>query len=101
MGVFDTIIFEKAYEFCGIAGGQEFQTKSLDPSGSRFIITDAGKLIVKSNGAVFDFHGDMVIYGDMPDNSFKYFVVRFTHGTLEWVRPSDEGQLARSWYIGA
>jgi hypothetical protein len=35
-----------------------------------------------------EFHGDIRLISD--DREHRQFVARFTHGTLEWIRPIEE-----------
>jgi hypothetical protein len=84
--------------------GRWFQTKSLYRVLGRFTITREGRLIFHSlraeirpeKGTVpfltlvptgdidLDFHGDIKLTTE--EGEIEDYVVRFTHGTLEWVR---------------
>jgi hypothetical protein len=88
--------------------GRKFQTKSLYRVMGRFTITREGRLTFHSfrrehpmepgRGPLpvpgmagdidLDFHGDIKLTPD--DEELQEFVVRFTRGTLEWVRPFDD-----------
>jgi hypothetical protein len=84
-----------------------YQTKSLYRIMGRFTITKDGRLIHHSCRYVQDpkapdglfkmlpvdkedidmeFHGDIYLSGIREEELGEY-VVRFTHGTLEWIRP--------------
>ena len=106
MGLFDDVHLE--YETPELPGiPRDFQTKSLDPSMDHYTITKAGRLVRNPAGKFrweiegepeepakpeepvdIDFHGDMCIYAS--DGEFKEYVVRFTHGTVEWIKPIGE-----------
>ncbi len=113
MGMFDDVHLE--YEAPDLPGiPRDFQTKSLDPSMTEYIISKEGRLLRKPWGkfrSPFDpkpevpeepepleppldmeFHGDIRIYASdgKPGGDFKEYIVRFTHGTLEWIRPIAE-----------
>jgi hypothetical protein len=87
---------------------RSFQTKSLGSCLDRFTITKEGRLILHSDrhestgkrGLPFmksiptgdvdtEFHGDMELVARVEDRLVEY-VARFTHGTLEWIRPLSE-----------
>ena len=91
---------------CGIAAGHPpagrlFQTKSFDRCLDRYIVTAQGRLCRVGNGwqddgpfdgrhgqqdgIDVDFHGDMRLTS--MDGKQEQYVARFTHGTLEWIRP--------------
>jgi hypothetical protein len=36
-----------------------------------------------------NYHGDIEICGTSSDGKLAWYAVRFTHGTLEWIRPFD------------
>jgi hypothetical protein len=111
MGFYDTVRFEGADATHGIQPGDEFQTKNLFSISERFTITADGKLMrhhvryesssgnvhpltgtplpllkaVPTGDSLFDFHGDMLLYGASKD-----LVARFTHGQLEWLKSADD-----------
>jgi hypothetical protein len=81
-----------------------FQTKSLHCLMDLFTITAAGRLIyhqrryfpasdthprMPEHVADIDmhYHGDIEIYAIANDNTLARYAVRFTRGTLEWIRP--------------
>jgi hypothetical protein len=94
-----------------------FQTKSLWCSLDRFIITAAGRLIFHKRRyflasdnnphppehvADIDmgYHGDLAIHGNAADEQFVEYAVRFTHGTVEWIRPFDGlTEIHRIWLM--
>ncbi len=86
---------------------RHFQTKSLYRIMDRFTITKNGRLIHHSARYLQDanppgghlrmipvekkdidmyFHGDILLSGERDAELLEY-VVRFTHGQLEWIRP--------------
>jgi hypothetical protein len=97
--MFDTVVFDMdvpGYSF----RGHEFQTKSLERCLDRYTVTAAGRLCLtgsdlmdeepgtpndKSEGVDIDFHGDIRLV--TLESGYQEYVARFTHGTLEWVRP--------------
>jgi hypothetical protein len=100
MGLFDEIWFEGPLP--GIQSNcRRFQTKSLHCCLDRYNVTEEGRLYLtrnvrlgdgstdialdKSKRIDIDFHGDIRLMSD--EGPIEEYVVRFTHGTLEWVRP--------------
>jgi hypothetical protein len=100
MGLFDEVWFEE--QVSGIQSPcRRFQTKSLHCCLVHYIITKEGRLHLKSNmlaedmssagmqenseGKDTEFHGDIRLVAD--EGPFEEYIARFTHGTLEWVRP--------------
>ncbi len=84
-----------------------FQTKSLWCCLDLFTITAAGRLIfhkrryslasateppapVHVADIDMEYHGDIEIYGSTRDQEFVRYAVRFTHGTVEWIRPYEQ-----------
>lgn len=92
MGVFDTIRIDFEIPEVGIQPGDEFQTKSLWNVLARMAISSSGRL-TEMEGSVgcreLDFHGNILLYR-LKDVSPLYVVARFTHGHLEWIRPSSQ-----------
>jgi hypothetical protein len=81
----------------------EFQTKSLACTLDRYVITSSGRLMQgrwRDGGFVPDhawpFHGDIRIFGSLPGGRDVEYVVRFTHGRVEWVHPTDQVAVADS-----
>jgi hypothetical protein len=85
----------------------EFQTKDLGESLGRYTITKAGRLVRHRQGVDLitgeasagqsvdsrpgvdvGYHGDIRIQAMLPGNGTLEYVFRFTHGTVEWIRPS-------------
>jgi hypothetical protein len=81
-----------------------FQTKSLQCLMDLFTITAAGRLIYHRRRYVLasearmpehvadidmNYHGDIEMCGTSSDGKLAWYAVRFTHGTLEWIRPFD------------
>jgi hypothetical protein len=110
MGMYDDVICE-----CDLPHAvnshldREFQTKSLCRMLDRFTITKEGRLIHHSFRYVevktpedpllpfrmvpvdpkdidMEFHGDIRLNGEK-DGKARDYIVRFTHGTVEWIRP--------------
>ena len=107
MGMFDTVVFEGDLPEGMKPSDGGFETKSLFRMMDRFTVTKDGRLIHHALRYVKDascpdgfnmqaplvaldidmeFHGDIVLTGFL-GNSYSEHVLRFTHGTLEWVRP--------------
>ena len=112
MGLFDDVYCEADLPPGHPESERSFQTKSLGNCLDRFTITKEGRLILHSvryessgeqseglrslrmtaipTGDVdTEFHGDMELYTSVGDRFVEY-VARFTHGTLEWIRPLSE-----------
>jgi len=87
----------------------EFQTKDLGEALGRYTITKTGRLVRHQHGVDLNtekvgagqsvdsrpgedvgYHGDIPIQAMLPGSGIVQFVVRFTHGTVEWIRPSLE-----------
>jgi hypothetical protein len=104
--------------------GSWFQTKSLNCGMDKFTITAQGRLIfhkrrfeadgeraIAVGGVVIpqlkvahvedidmDYHGDVRIVGSTPDEALAEYVVRFTHGVVEWIRPYETlSETHQSW----
>jgi hypothetical protein len=104
--MYDVVIFER--EVSGIPTlGRRFQTQSFESCMDIYAVTETGRLCLIGNdfrdrgepagpGAReevdIDFHGDIRLMAKGPDTagSFDKYVARFTHGTLEWMRPEAE-----------
>jgi len=110
MGMFDDVYCEADLPPGHPESERSFQTKSLCNCLDRFTITKAGRLILhrvryESAGerrlglpwmksipvgdVDTEFHGDIQLLGGAGDCLVEY-VARFTHGTLEWIRPLSE-----------
>ena len=98
MGMYDEVWFDA--ELPGFPSkSRRFQTKSLHRCMDRYTVTKAGRLRLTRNvlfedapagaqeekGVDTDFHGDIRLISDEGD--IEEYVARFTHGTLEWIRP--------------
>jgi len=115
MGMFD-------YVRCKLpmAVGQEpvtstFQTKSLWRGLDEFTINEAGRLIFHRHRYSFtggaerpvaehvgdidmEYHGDLELYGTMRDGQDVCYVIRFTHGVVEWIRALEElSEMHQRW----
>lgn len=82
----------------------EFQTKDLDPALLTYTITRDGRLVrhaLRGGRGKLDrdidwpLHGDIRIYTHEKslDPAWVEYVVRFTHGHVEWIRPFEEVRL--------
>ena len=105
MGMFDEIWWEAELPAGHSPTSRLFQTKSFDSCMDRYVVTDDGKLRLVGNSLQdhepfeggqshhesvdVDFHGDMRM-GSAAEGRYVEYVVRFTHGRLEWIRPSSE-----------
>lgn len=111
--MFDEVECEIPLPGDGAAADRVFQTKSLHCALDRYTITQEGRLIhhfrryerdpdvapgvlgiprmmpVDKQDIDTQFHGDIRMYRSEGDQ-FVDYVVRFTHGTLEWIRPLEE-----------
>jgi hypothetical protein len=102
MGMFDTVHCE--YPLPDARHQDlEFQTKNLECTLDRYTITRDGRLVRHARsgwGAALDhdvewpLHGDIRIYTSVKseDPPWIEYVVRFTHGQVEWIRPLAEVQ---------
>jgi hypothetical protein len=110
MGMFDEVYCEADLPAGHPASEREFQTKSLFSCLDRFTITKEGRLIlhavryepsdekaaglpsttpIAAGDVDIEFHGDIRLVTTARDHYLEY-VARFTHGTLEWIRPLAE-----------
>ena len=110
MGMFDDVYCEADLPPGHPESERSFQTKSLGNCLDRFTITKEGRLILHSvryestgegrlglpwmksipTGDVdTEFHGDIELVASVGDSLVEY-VARFSHGTLEWIRPLSE-----------
>jgi hypothetical protein len=122
MGMYDEVICEYPLPDDKEPLRRQFQTKNLHRLLDRYTITKQGRLIhhrvryvaeetpaegrfgfqmvpVEQKDIDMDFHGDIRLSG-MKDNTPCDYVVRFTHGALEWIRPIEnftEEQLALTY----
>ena len=105
MGLYDEIRWDAALPIGHPSDSRLFQTKSLDsPCLDHYVVTPEGRLLLVGSGFVDDvalaaaemsqgtdveFHGDMRL---VSSEGYREYLARFTHGTLEWIRPLAEGE---------
>ena len=104
MGLYDEIRWEAALPKGHPPDSRLFQTKSLDPCLDHYVVTPEGRLLLVGNGFEDDadladagisqgidveFHGDMRL---LSSEGHQEYLARFTHGTLEWIRPLADGE---------
>lgn len=76
----------------------EFQTKDLERCLESYTITQEGRLVWHARrgrrGPIRDIewplHSDVRIYAPDPSKTWIEYVVRFTDGLVEWIRPEEE-----------
>jgi hypothetical protein len=111
MGMFDHVTCELPMPDGREVIKDSFQTKSLWCCMDLFTITAAGRLIFHKRryhcagekdergkplmpeyvaDIDLEYHGDIEIYGLSSDKTGVRYAVRFTHGTVEWIRPFEE-----------
>jgi len=102
MGMYDQIRWDAALPEGHAPDDRIFQTKSLDPCLEHYLVTREGRLLLVGNGwededlalahdwkgIDVDFHGDMRL---VSIKGYREYLARFTHGTLEWIRPLADG----------
>ncbi len=109
MGMYDTVVFEGGLPEGMTPSDHEFQTKSLFRMMDQFTVTNEGRLIhntaryvedfsqphgigrmvpVEKSDVDMQFHGDIVLTSYQGEN-YTHYVLRFTHGTLEWIRAAE------------
>jgi len=99
MGLFDEIRWDAELPKGHPPDNRLFQTKSLDPCMDQYVVTAEGRLLLMgygfedsadlvdaeiSEGVDVEFHGDMLM---ISVGGHREYLARFTHGTLEWIRP--------------
>jgi hypothetical protein len=106
VGMFDHVTCELPMPDGRELAKDSFQTASLHCLMDLFTITAAGRLIFHQRryyaasgpGARMpehvadidmNYHGDIEIYAIAGDGKLARYAVRFTHGTLEWIRTFD------------
>ena len=105
MGLYDEIRWDAALPKGHPPDSRLFQTKSLDsPCLDRYVVTPEGRLLLVGNGIGdgvdlaaaeisqgidVEFHGDMRL---VSSEGHREYLARFTHGTLEWIRPLADGE---------
>ena len=110
MGMFDHISCEIPLPDGRQVDSDSFQTKSLECCMDLYTITAAGRLILHRRrystsrmpehieDIDTEYHGDIEIYGTMADGKLAFYAVRFTHGTVEWIRPFDTLRSTDRWH---
>jgi hypothetical protein len=101
MGLYDEIRWDAALPEGHPPDSRLFQTKSLDPCMDHYVVTPEGRLLLAGNGFEdgadlpdteisqgidVEFHGDLRL-----SSGDREYLARFTHGTLEWIRPLADG----------
>jgi hypothetical protein len=103
MGLFDEIRWDAALPEGHPFDDHIFQTKSLDPCLEHYLVTPEGRLHLVGNGwededlehapglkgVDVEFHGDIRL---VSVKRHREYLARFTHGTLEWIRPLADGE---------
>ena len=106
MGLFDTITCRYALPDPRHQD-LSFQTKDLDCFLEEYTITIDGRLIRHARDGMFSrgpcrdvewpVHGDLRMYESIEEGdgrrTWVEYVVRFTHGRVEWIRPAPDRQL--------
>jgi hypothetical protein len=99
VGMFDHVTCELPMPDGRELARDSFQTKSLECLMDLYTITAAGRLIYHNRRysasrmpePIVDidtnYHGDIEIYAIAGDGKLARYAIRFTHGTLEWIRP--------------
>ena len=102
MGMFDHVACELPIPDGRVLDRDSFQTYSLECLMDLYTITAAGRLIlhqrrdfIASEGHMpehvadidLDYHGDIEIHAIASDGRLAEYAVRFTQGTVEWIRP--------------
>jgi hypothetical protein len=85
MGLFDWVEIVGGNAELGIEPGEEFQTKCLYSAMERYQVTELGDLVGKGEYIPIPFHGDFQLYR-LREHEPEEFVVRFTHGKMEWIK---------------
>src|SRR5436305_2154048 len=100
MGLFDTIHCE--YPLPDARHQDlDFQTKDLECFLDHYTITYDGRLVLQARrrglgpdrDIEWPIHGDIRMYTSV-DKAWIEYVVRFTHGRVEWIRPLEEARQA-------
>ena len=106
-----------------VAAGSWFQTKDLACFMYKYTITAEGRLVfnkeyykedgewepvagwgmpklklVRVRNIRVEYHGDFRMCAVTPKKALAEYMVRFTHGTLEWIQPyRRNGKLRKTW----
>lgn len=103
MGMYDEVWFHEIPP--GFPSScRRFQTKALERCMDRYVVTKEGRLCFAGSTLMedaaeavaqgriekidMDFHGDIRLVSD--EGKPEVYIARFTHGTLEWIRPVAE-----------
>jgi hypothetical protein len=101
VGMFDHMTCELPMPDGRDLAKDSFQTKSLECLMDLYTITAAGRLIYHKRrystsrmpepiaDIDMNYHGDIEIYAIAGDGKLARYAVRFTRGTLEWIRTFD------------
>jgi hypothetical protein len=99
MGMYDVVVFDLDVPGLSLKG-RRFQTKSFERCLDLYTVTAAGRICLTGSdlgddepgtrndqreAVDIDFHGDIRLVAEERD--YQEYLARFTHGTLEWVRP--------------
>ena len=124
MGIYDEIQCDAALPDPWESAGAVFQSHSLYCMMDRFTITKEGRLIYHACRYEFDgneevrpgvfrpncrripledidmnYHGDIRMCAFRQGDTYVDYVARFTHGTLEWIKPfADLPETHQSWF---
>jgi hypothetical protein len=101
MGMYDEIRWDAPLPEGHSPEDRIFQTKSLDPCLEHYLVTPEGRLFLVGSGwqgedleHAENLQGvDVEFHGDIRIISVKFhreYLVRFTHGALEWIKPLAE-----------
>jgi hypothetical protein len=116
MGMYDEVWWEAELPAEHPPTSRLFQTKSLHRCLDRYVVTREGRFCLVGNDwqddAPFegqhsaqgiidvDFHGDIRLVSAAA-GKYEEYIVRFTHGTLEWIRPmADVPEIRRNLVSG-
>jgi hypothetical protein len=125
MGMFDTVYCQANIPDAELGPKPEFQTYSLGRGMGRYTITADGRLLshpVRSHPLDppeagrkaslppcewielppidLEFHGDLLVHLVADQPGCHEYVARFTHGSLEWIRPvTDVSAVHRDWLM--
>ncbi len=121
MGLFDDVYCEADLPAGHPPSERSFQTKSLFNALEQLKITKDGRLLLaaippqeplgvwdglplmtrtREQDIDLEFHGDVILVTTF-ETQFIQYVARFTHGTLEWIRPwSELSEIHRSILSG-
>ncbi len=116
MGIYDKVRIDRAFPEHDLPAGSIMETKNLYAGMAEFYISLDGRLIerrcrfesdpdaipvmpgwppplkrIYTEEIDIDYHGDLCLYGYRSGAAeSNKFVMRFTHGQLEWICPFDD-----------